>query len=257
VKRLDLTGQRFGRLVALERYSERTEYGKSQWECKCDCGCILLVVTGALTTGNTKSCGCQRTDSSRQNGLNRKTHGMTGTAEYKAWQSLRERCFDPEHEQYHNYGGRGITVCERWQESFENFYEDMGARPGIGYSIDRKDNDGNYEPSNCRWATFQEQINNRRVSVLYDFEGERLTVSDIARRTGIPVGTLESRVRRMNLSIEEAVKREKASRLYTYNGETKSLGSWSKEFGIPYGKLYQRVVNMKWPIERALSSKEK
>lgn len=253
--RIDLKNQRFGRLVALERYSEVTACGKTQWECQCDCGVIILAITGSLTTGNTQSCGCQRRDSARQNGLKIK-HGMTGTPEYKAWRGLRYRCYDPEHENYHNYGGRGITVCDEWKESFEAFYRDMGPRPGLGYSIDRKDVNGNYEPNNCRWATAIEQASNQRKTILYDFKGEKLTLPEISRRTNIPTPTLESRIKRMNLSIDEAVAKGFTPHVYTHNGETKTLREWSDALGISYNKLYSRVVTMKWSIERALSREE-
>ena len=252
MKLVDLTNQRFGRLVALERYSQITAYGKTQWECKCDCGSIVLVVTGQLTTGSTKSCGCQRRDSARENGLKTK-HGMTGTAVYKAWQGLRYRCLDPEHEQYHNYGGRGITVCDEWKTSFEAFYRDMGPRPNIGYSIDRIDVNGNYEPSNCRWATTTEQANNTRRNVYYDFNGEKLTLAEISRRTNIPVPTLSCRIKRMNLCIDDAVALQAISRVYTYKEETKTLREWSESLDIPYNKLYNKLVTKGWSTDKAFS----
>lgn len=117
-----------------------------------------------LASGNTKSCGCLRRETTSLVGLAKKTHGMRDTPEYGVWANMKDRCYNPSSEDYKNYGGRGIKVCERWLNSFENFYEDMGEKPWskLLYSLDRINNDGNYEPSNCRWATVKQQVNNRR-----------------------------------------------------------------------------------------------
>ena len=156
----DLKDQKFGRLVALEPVSFGLRGAK--WLCRCDCGQTCLVPVGNLTSGNTKSCGCLRRELSAK--LNFK-HGQTAhgkrSPENEAWHHMIQRCENPNYPRYFDWGGRGIKVCERWHK-FENFYEDMGDRPSFEYSLDRIDNDGDYEPGNCRWATRKEQRANSR-----------------------------------------------------------------------------------------------
>jgi hypothetical protein len=132
------------------------------WQCRCICGTIKTVRDSSLKSGKSSSCGCVKT----QVLLNRKTHGMTDSVEYRTWQDMKNRCLNPKHRSYKRYGGRGITVGERWLNSFENFYADIGPRPEGGHmSLGRVDNDGYYTPSNCRWETPTQQIRNRGNTV--------------------------------------------------------------------------------------------
>jgi hypothetical protein len=159
-KRIDLTGQTFGKLVVVSyAYSDAS---CTYWLCQCECGRQTRKHSQNLRTGKTQSCGC---------GTNEK-HGHTArggwSPEYNSWVAMKSRCFNVNHEHYKDYGGRGITVCDRWKDSFENFYSDMGKRPD-GMTLDRyPNNDGNYEPGNCRWATKVQQRVNQRKPVLLD-----------------------------------------------------------------------------------------
>jgi hypothetical protein len=158
---LDLKGLRFGRLMPLKRIDNVKS--KVRWLCRCDCGAELAVKVDALRSGNTKSCGCAKID-----GLIARTlkHGNARagakTSEYTIWKTMKDRCFRPANPRFKDWGGRGITVCARWRDSFGAFLADMGPRPSTRHSIDRIDNDGNYEPGNCRWATGLQQAANKR-----------------------------------------------------------------------------------------------
>ena len=152
----DLTGQRFGRLVAL-RPAGRDKYHAVLWECQCDCGKKCIVRGSSLSDGHSRSCGCLHKEEAANQ---KRTHGMSRSRTYISWEGMIRRCENPKATGFELYGGRGISVCERWHK-FENFYEDMGERP-LGKTIDRSDNEGNYEPGNCKWSTPHEQNMNKR-----------------------------------------------------------------------------------------------
>ena len=157
MKPIDLTGQRIGRLVV--RHISGRRNGKRLWLCQCDCGAMAIVQAGYLRQGDTKSCGCLQRELSA---ARLRTHSDIFSPEYRVWRAMKSRCFNQRAPAWKNYGGRGITVCERWLK-YEHFRADMGPRPA-GTSIDRINNDGNYEPGNCRWATRAQQNNNTRRS---------------------------------------------------------------------------------------------
>jgi hypothetical protein len=190
-KTIEMLGRRFGRLLVVAR--DGSDACAARWKCVCDCGSICTT-RGTALRGGVQSCGCLTRERSREKGKNA-THGLSKTIEHMTWLGMRNRCNNPRQPKYENYGGRGITVCERW-DSFENFLADMGKRPP-GMTIDRIDNNGNYEPSNCRWADRQTQSSNRRSNIYVRLGDERVTLAEATRRLGIcPQKTAEQRVGR-------------------------------------------------------------
>jgi hypothetical protein len=171
-------------------------HGRSQWLCHCRCGVTKTIASGKLRNGTTVSCGCHRISATVSRSYK---HGSAKrnktTPEYRAWSGMIGRCYNVKNKKYPDYGGRGITVCQRWRESFEDFLSDIGVRPTGDYSIDRIEVNGNYEPNNCRWATLRQQARNKRTTVLLTLNGETLALSDWAERLGLPEGRIRNRLR--------------------------------------------------------------
>lgn len=187
VKSIDRTGHVFGRWTALSRIS-----GQRKWLCKCECGTVKTVSTSHLRQGKSKSCGCLDRELASARA---KTHGMSGTAEHRTWMSMKDRCCRANAAHYECYGGRGITVCDRWLNSFESFYDDMGPKPSVHHSIDRIDVNGNYEPGNCRWATIKQQRRNRRTNIIVSYFGKEVCLAEAAELCGISRYTLSKRIK--------------------------------------------------------------
>lgn len=180
---IDITGHRFGLYTVVKR-AGRNASGTPLWLCRCDCGHEGLVQGGSLRIGRSKGCRTCR------HGLRR--HGMEGTREYRAWSAAKSRCTNSTHAMWPQYGGRGIRMCQRWM-LFDNFIADMGNRPD-GTSLDRINNDGNYEPGNCRWATRSQQQRNKRSNPMVEYEGRQITVTELAERTGVRYRLLRDRI---------------------------------------------------------------
>ena len=205
-------GDRFDRLLVIEPSHSTKRVGKAGslcWLalCQCDCGALTTPSEIGLKHGVTKSCGClsreKRSDSCRA----RSTHGLRGAPEYRIWTAMKQRCTNPKSPCWCDYGGRGIKVCQRWLDSFEAFYEDMGPRPSAKHSIDRIDTNGGYCPENCRWATQKEQSRNRRSNVIIEYRSEKMPLIELAERTGVNYWLLWDRLFRFGLTVEDAVSR--------------------------------------------------
>jgi hypothetical protein len=158
----DMSGKTFGRLTVLDRL-ENDRHGSAVWNCRCTCGTVKACLGYRLRSGKVLSCGCYQREVASQAIHGHTRVGLT-TSEYNSWAMMKNRCYNKKAPNYKHYGGRGIAVCKRWRDSFVAFIQDMGLKPGIGYSIERINNDGNYTPKNCKWATQKEQIDNRRNS---------------------------------------------------------------------------------------------
>lgn len=187
---LNIEGKKFGRLT-VESLAEKVKLGVV-WNCTCECGNKITVLTANLQRGSTKSCGCIV-----------KKHGMTKSTEFIIWTLMKSRCNNPNDKDFHRYGGRGIKVCDRWL-TFNNFYEDMGKRPSSKYTLDRSDNNGNYEPSNCKWSTKKEQCRNRRSNTIITYKNETKTLTEWSEIQNINSGTLSDRIK-AGWSIEKAM----------------------------------------------------
>lgn len=212
-KIIDLEGQTFGRLTVVKQgdyYISPKGAKVKRWVCECECGNTVQVNTTQLRNGNTKSCGCYQKEIATQNHM---VHGMYKKRIYNIYTSMIQRCENSNNVDYHNYGGRGIQVCDEWKNNFEAFY-DWAMLHGYssGLTIDRIDVNGNYEPLNCQWVTYKEQGNNRRNNHLITYNGETHTMAEWADITGINYSILACRILNHKWSVERALTQEVKTR---------------------------------------------
>lgn len=190
-KRLELTGKVFTRFTVIE-FLEMTKQG-SLWKCRCSCGKEKSIIGKQLMSGAIKSCGCYKDQNTKERSI---IHNRTKTVEYRTWRHIKSRCYNKNVHNYDNYGGRGIKICDRWLNSFENFYADMGERPSSNHSIDRFPNkDGDYELSNCRWATTKQQSRNIRTNHWIEHNGVIKILSDWAADLNTTASNLNSHLK--------------------------------------------------------------
>jgi len=195
----DVSGQEFGNLIAITPTSKRDGRRGVIWKCQCKCGNFCEASLNVLMYGGKKSCGCL------PKGFF-KTHGMSvNSPEYRAWVSMKSRCYDPNFVDFERYGGRGIKVCDEWRDSFENFYADMGPRPSKEHSLDRyPNNDGDYSPINCRWATSIQQHRNKSSNRLLTLNGVTKCMSEWAECLGVSKHVIYMRLKK-GWSLEQAL----------------------------------------------------
>jgi len=183
-----MIGRRFHRLVVVSK--AEPEKQRTRWNCVCDCGKDHIVKSKYLLNGEVKSCGCLKYDATAN-----QTHGMSNSPIYHVWFQMKQRCNNVNNTDYFLYGGRGITVCDRWSKSFENFFEDMAPGYSKGLSLDRINNDKDYSPENCQWATLETQANNRRNNAVIVMDGVSKTMAQWSRHLGINYSTIRNRWR--------------------------------------------------------------
>lgn len=202
---IDLAGLRFGRLTVVERYG-RYPKGEVTWLCKCDCGETTIVNGVHLRSGDTKSCGCITRETPRRKGWCHEVHGLSRSRLYSVYRGMKTRCYSKKAKYYGIYGGRGIKICDEWLSNFMSFYNwavENGYEEGL--SIDRIDNDGDYEPSNCRWATAVVQTRNRRKTISVLYNGEYKTIGELASESGLKYHVVYTRICRLNWDIDRAL----------------------------------------------------
>ena len=203
--KLNLVNQRFGRLLVLEDAGHNAS-NRTIWKCQCDCGNIYYPTTSALRSGECKSCGCYHKELL---GNHRRKHGCSGTLLYKRWKNIRRKCNNPTDHEYNYYGGRGIKVCPEWdnlENGFENFKtwaESNGYAKGL--TIDRINNNGDYEPSNCRWTNMKTQGRNRRITRKVEYNGNLITIKELSELYNIDYYLLYDRIIKYNITVEDAI----------------------------------------------------
>lgn len=205
-KAIDLTGMRFGALTVLSQAETTIDaHGRPmrRWMCRCDCGNTIVTTRLNLRKGDTKSCGCLKTQETKKRMT---THGESNTTLYKRWKAMKKRCQNPNNADYPHYGGRGIRVCDEWKDY--SVFKEWALSNGYSddLTLDRIDVDGNYEPSNCRFVTMREQCNNRSNNLFVSYSGNLYTIAELSELTGIQYGTLYERVKR-GLCIDDVVRK--------------------------------------------------
>jgi hypothetical protein len=199
MKKIEMVGKTFGRLYVLDD-SIRNRTNNIMCKCRCICGKTTIVAASTLRSGKSKSCGCLHNELLS---LRKFIHGKSLSPTYRVWASMKGRCYNKKNVRFKDYGGRGIKVCDRWKNSFKNFYKDMGDKPK-NKSIDRINNNGDYSPKNCRWATYKEQSTNKRTNVYIRFNNQNKTVKDWSKFLGINYSTLRNRLYRSHFSIKKS-----------------------------------------------------
>lgn len=258
VAKIDYTGHKYNRLTAIR--FDHYKNNNSMWLFRCDCGTEKVIAVAQVRSLGTKSCGCYNKEVASKRF---RKHGKTETKEYKTWSKMKARCSQENDASYERYGNRGIKVCDRWLESFQNFYDDMGDAPTPKHSIDRIDNDGDYCPENCRWATQEEQNNNYSRNMFIEIGGKKQSLRRWCTDLNISYSIAYQRIRVLSWTPEQALGLTNRETIYDYSkndkfvfvevdGVKKHISEWAKEYGLNPKLVYKRYHTHRWPIKQAL-----
>lgn len=250
---VSMEGVRHHAVVGL-RPVGRVSSGDLKWEFRCDCGAIFQTSGYAVRSGKIKSCPTCGAERARRASI---THGKTETPEFEIWCGIFTRCNNRNAKSYPRYGGRGITVCERWA-NFENFLADMGPRPSKDHSVERRDNDGNYEPGNCEWATDKVQGNNKSNNRLVTIDGVTRTIAQWADVSGLSYEAIYYRLHagkhgQQLLAASDQLLRPIRRGSVEFNGVFDTYAGWGARTGIKASTIYMRIHTYGWPVARALT----
>ncbi|MGJ8515686.1 hypothetical protein LMG33810_002885 [Carnimonas sp. LMG 33810] len=246
MKLVDMKGRRYGGLTVIERVGT-SKSRDAIWSYLCDCGRIGKSTGYSIRSGKTTNCPKCSLSRCAAGSI---THGETSSAEYRTWTDMKTRCLNPMSTSYEKYGGRGITVCDRWSKSFAAFLHDMGRKPSPGHSIDRIDNDKGYSPTNCRWATDYEQVMNRRNTIFVTIGGIKKTLVEWCEIYGCTPAS--AYLRRSQGFIGEAIFKTTKMTI-TFSGITDTVSGWSSRTGIRPTTITMRINKYGWSIDRALT----
>ena len=198
----DLTGKKYGRLFVAEHIGlVGGKHKKHAYRCICDCGNEKTIIGESLVSGNTSSCGCVRKEKTKEKNL---VHGCSGNSMYNVWKSMKGRCFNHKNKGYDNYGGRGISVCEEWND-YSNFHEDMASTYESGLTLDRIDNNGDYCKDNCRWVPLRTQMRNQRRTIRVEWDGNSVSLRDLCEQKNLNFHMVKNRIFRLGWDVKRAI----------------------------------------------------
>lgn len=246
-RKIDMTGIRYSSVIAVKEVGI-TASRDTKWLFICDCGNNFEANGYYVRSGKVKDCPSCAAGRVRIASVK---HGLSNTAEFSTWTDIQTRCYNKNAKAYSSYGGRGIKVCVRWLESFDNFINDMGNRPA-NKSIDRIDNDGNYEPSNCHWATVSQQQRNKRNKHLIEIDGVKKHLCEWAKEFGLNASTILIR-EKSGLFGKDLIAPSKHDGCIKFNGVTDTYAGWSNRTGIKISTIAMRINSYKWSIEKSLT----
>jgi len=245
---IDMTGKRFTSITGV-RVAGKSSSGDLKWLFECDCGNQFEANGYSARSGKVTTCPACAAERSRIASVK---HGMSETDEFSVWTDIQTRCYNQNTKAFPDYGGRGIRVCDRWLSSFENFISDMGFRPSSDHSIERNDVNGSYEPSNCRWATLEEQARNKRNTRFIDINGTTKRLQEWAEQTGLSASAIHLRIKAGVVGSALLAPSQREGSI-EFNGVTDTYAGWGKRTGLKASTIAMRITQYGWSIQKALT----